>query len=392
VVDYYEILGIDRKASGIDVRAAYKRQAMLYHPDRNAGDKESEEKFKLINEAYHVLSDPLKRYRYDNHVNANQEQVLTEAYWREVKKRKYYEFRRTQQFSYKVDKEYYKVQGLAFLVFVVLSGICFAMIHTVNYYIDQKQAQQWRENNLRLKNVYTLFDDQQYAQAFSMINGLRKAEPLDYRFYFAHDSLLSELRLLANTKYKTKEFEQAVYYYMILSKEENPVRLETLNMIAHCQYYLGQYEQSLTALKQLHNQQPWNLELIYRIALINIEKLDNKKEALHYLSLGKKLFKKNLSEVYGSAFEVVMDPSDVPDVYYSIFIARARTNLSLGNYHEAITDCNWAISLRKNEPDPYSLRASAKIAMNQTVRACEDLHIASNLGLDVRDKQTRYCQ
>ena len=63
--DYYEILEIGRNASAIEIRAAYKRQAMLYHPDRNSGDKEAEEKFKLINEAYHILSDPLKKFRYD---------------------------------------------------------------------------------------------------------------------------------------------------------------------------------------------------------------------------------------------------------------------------------------------------------------------------------------
>ena len=392
MTDYYEILGIDRNANGIKIRAAYKRQAMLYHPDRNAGDKEAEEKFKQINEAYHTLSDPLKKYRYDNGQNPDHEQVLTEAYWREVKKRKYYEFRRAQQFTYRIDKEYFKVQALAFLVFIVLSGICFAMIHSVNYYIDQRQAQHWRENSLRLKKVYSLFDDQKFDQAFSMINGLRKNQPLDFRFNFAHDSLIAELRLQANASYEEHNFEQAVYYYTILSKEENPVRLETLNMIAHCQYYLGQYEQSLHALKQLLNQQPWNLELIYRIAIINIEKVGDQKEALHYLSLGKKLFKKNLTEVYGAAFEVVMDPNDVPDVYYTIFIARARTNLHLRNYREAITDCNWAIALRKKEAEPYQLRALSKVAMNLRLGACEDLGKAFELGLDVKKEQAKYCQ
>lgn len=365
---------------------------MLYHPDRNSGDKEAEEKFKLINEAYHILSDPLKKYRYDNGQNPDHEQVLTEAYWREIKKRKYYEFRRAQQPTYRIDKEYFKVQALAFLVFIVLSGICFAMIHSVNYYIDQKQAERWRANSLQLKKVYALFHDEKFDQAFEMIKGLSKNEPLDYRFSFAHDSLLSELRQRANAEFNQKQFEKAIYYYSMLSKEENPVRMETLQMVASCQYYLGQYEQSLQALKQLLNQQPWNLDLIYRIATIDLEKLDNKNEALHYLSMGKKLFKKNLSDVYGAAFEVVMDPDDVPDVYYAIFIARAKTNISLGNFRDAITDCNWAISLRKRESEPYLLRATAKGSINQNIGACEDLHKASSLGLDVRKEQSLYCQ
>jgi curved DNA-binding protein len=63
--DYYKILGVERKASADDIRSAYRKLAMKYHPDKNPGDKKAEEKFKEINEAYQVLSDADKRARYD---------------------------------------------------------------------------------------------------------------------------------------------------------------------------------------------------------------------------------------------------------------------------------------------------------------------------------------
>jgi curved DNA-binding protein len=63
--DYYKILGVDRKASGDEIRKAYRKLAMQYHPDRNPGDKQAEERFKDFNEAYQVLSDEQKRARYD---------------------------------------------------------------------------------------------------------------------------------------------------------------------------------------------------------------------------------------------------------------------------------------------------------------------------------------
>jgi curved DNA-binding protein len=63
--DYYQILGVERSASADEVRKAYRKLAMKYHPDRNPNDKQAEEKFKEINEAYQVLSDPQKRARYD---------------------------------------------------------------------------------------------------------------------------------------------------------------------------------------------------------------------------------------------------------------------------------------------------------------------------------------
>ena len=63
--DYYQILGVSRAASASEIRAAYRKLALKYHPDRNPGNKQAEEKFKEMNEAYQVLSDPKKRARYD---------------------------------------------------------------------------------------------------------------------------------------------------------------------------------------------------------------------------------------------------------------------------------------------------------------------------------------
>src|SRR6266849_1053211 len=63
--DYYDTLGVPRKAPADDIRKAYRKLARKYHPDLNPGDKAAEDRFKNVQEAYDVLSDPKKRRMYD---------------------------------------------------------------------------------------------------------------------------------------------------------------------------------------------------------------------------------------------------------------------------------------------------------------------------------------
>src|ERR1043165_5792050 len=68
--DYYEVLGVDRSATEEDIKKAYRKLAVQYHPDKNPGDKSAEDKFKVVGEAYEALSDPQKRAAYDQYGHA----------------------------------------------------------------------------------------------------------------------------------------------------------------------------------------------------------------------------------------------------------------------------------------------------------------------------------
>src|SRR6266511_4737833 len=63
--DYYKVLGLGKNATPEEIKRAYRKLAVKYHPDKNPGDKTAEERFKEINEAYAVLSDPQKKAQYD---------------------------------------------------------------------------------------------------------------------------------------------------------------------------------------------------------------------------------------------------------------------------------------------------------------------------------------
>ena len=77
-IDYYEVLEIERSSNHDEIKRSYKRLAFEYHPDRNPGDSEAEDKFKEINEAYQILSDPDKRARYDSFGHISSEAMFSD--------------------------------------------------------------------------------------------------------------------------------------------------------------------------------------------------------------------------------------------------------------------------------------------------------------------------
>src|SRR3954470_16379476 len=68
--DYYEVLGVEKSTSPEEIKKAYRKLAVKYHPDKNPGDKAAEEQFKELGEAYEVLNDPQKRATYDQYGHA----------------------------------------------------------------------------------------------------------------------------------------------------------------------------------------------------------------------------------------------------------------------------------------------------------------------------------
>ena len=70
-MDYYNSLGVARNANADEIKKAYRQLALQYHPDRNPGNKEAEDKFKEVSESYEILSDPEKRFKYDNPMPQN---------------------------------------------------------------------------------------------------------------------------------------------------------------------------------------------------------------------------------------------------------------------------------------------------------------------------------
>jgi tetratricopeptide (TPR) repeat protein len=398
VADYYQILGLHKTATSTQIRTAFKRLAMQYHPDRNPNNPMAEEIFKQVNEAYHILSDPLKKARYDSRFYTYETQSSTQAaeeHWREVKRRQQQAHRQyapPQERTYTITGNYFKIQGLAFVVFLVMSGISFGIIHVASFFFNAYQESIHEENRLKAKEVTALFGSGRIDEAITQINHLYKTAPMDV-FRNTHDSLVNEIGHMANQNFASRNFKQALYYYQFFKKYQGHGQTGTLEKIAACQYNTALYTDALQTLKQLHSEKPWSLELIYEIAKLNLNHLQDTTQAMFYYNLGEKNFRDNMEKIYGEAFMVMMDPKDVPELYYEIFIAKARTELLLKDYKETEPDLELAIYVRPSRPEGYAVRAQLNIERQRYKTVCSDLRKAKELGAsDITELQAKYCQ
>lgn len=397
--DFYHILGVPQTASAAQIRAAFKRLAMQYHPDKNPNDPTAEEIFKRVNEAYHTLSDPLKKARYDSRFYTYETQTSTQAaeeHWREVR-RKQYQARRQytppKETRYDTGSGYFKIQGLAFVVFIIMSGISFGIIHLASFLFDQHKASIQREHVVMAKEASVLFGAGKIDEAITKIIGLHRDFPMENVFRNAHDSLVNEINRMADENFEKRYFKNALYYYQIYKKYQERGHTKTLEKIAVCQQNTGLYTEMLQTLKQLHSEKPWSLELIYQIATLNLNRLDNTEEALFYLNLGEKKFRDNLTDIYGDAFMVMLDPKTVPDLYYEIFILKADIETTQNDFTEAGPDLELAIYLRPARPEGYVSRANLYIAQKKYPNACADLRKAKSLGAaNISELQLTYCR
>jgi tetratricopeptide (TPR) repeat protein len=257
----------------------------------------------------------------------------------------------------------------------------------------QRHDKHYQANSLSLKKVGALFGSGRYDDAFVLIESLHKQDPGEYRFSYVRDSLVKVLKTLADNRFTEKDFAGAVSYYFKIEQYEQPTPSEILQRISLCQFYLGNYKEAVQAMKHLHNQDPRNLRLVYEIGVINLDYLDNKEEALQYFTFGKKLFKENLTQVYGAAFETIVNPYDLPDIYLDIFEGRARSNIALQNYEEAVTDCNWAVFLRPKRGLGYYMRARANANLGSREAVCRDLSKARDCGIpDTEGLDKEFCR
>lgn len=407
MLDYYQILGISRSADHQQIKAAYKKLALQYHPDRNPNNSAAEEYFKLINEAHQILSNPHKKAQYDLILNFSYQTTETKTAVQNQPRRKTYQrtaYKRhhNQHWGfdplpktappYKIDKNYFRVQFFSLGVVIIVAALLIG-INQFNLYLERQKEQELKEKNDRvLYQAQMLYESGKYREAFDVVNELIKKNPVDSNYPHERKKMLSALHNQTLSLYQQDEYTSAVSNLEVIRDYQRPLDLSVWHMIADCSYKLKAYRKAVHALDYILIRDKRNIELAISIGDIYYDHLRDTVKALEYYTEAKNLFKQKQIDIYGNAFELVMPVKDTPPIYYDLFLKRGEINMAANRWSDAITDYNWAVFLRPENAPPYYLRGICKFKTGNQTNACKDWLKATDFGhQESKIQLLKYC-
>lgn len=246
-MDYYNILGVSRGASPSEIRAAYKKLALRYHPDRNPDDPEAEEKFKQINAAYQVLSgkQPPPRYRRQEPRENQSERRYERSYTERERRRQQY---RRRQNSAPPPPQEDETKNLRYTVYAILIVVCLALISWIaGLWLNEYGA---RENYKKARLFWEMDDAEQAEEYLNYALEQNELHP-------AANALRAEM-LLENAEHSPnpEDLSAADFFIQRAFEHADSTPTDWYRLRASIHRRNGQAQAALEDWQQLRDQDP----------------------------------------------------------------------------------------------------------------------------------------
>jgi len=374
MLNYYHVLGLSENASQEEIKAAFKRLAVKYHPDKHQGDPAMEEKFKEINVAYQVLSDEYEKARFDLKLKYQQfahTQTPTQDYrppyqtaWKRQAYRKYY--RPPVDYRQNAIATAYAF-GITFLIaLLVMSGVWIKQS-----YDEHQLEKRLAERRGRYTEARGLFESGAYREAFEIMTAFDffRTEEHDIRSF--KESMLDKIVEKGNQAFQAKNYEQAIAHYEMVREFAPKLPFyEVKKKLVEAYRKNMEPEKAIEILKEflLTEYEPiWSL---VTMAKIQRDNLNQPYEALDNLQTAHRLAVKRYKTFYGDGYALVINQRHLPDSHYELYANLADIYLRLGDYEMALKAADWNKYVWPDSASSYLTSAQTYEKMGMKQKAC----------------------
>ncbi len=396
MINYYHILGISRQAPSQEIKAAYRRLALRYHPDKNPDSSYAEERFKEISHAYHVLSDPVKKAQHDLMLAYEDARTQTgapprqEPYQEPGNRQAYerdrrYRQRPPQSWHYSqqpsdLPKRYNTIAtawafGIVFAIAVLVVGM--------SSYQNYQQEQRLNEETELAMSVYQkavqFYEQENYTFALELLQTIDKQYKIPYNSGKLKHKVLQKVEEEANHYFEQENYLQAANYYQVLAEHQSSYNAFTYARLVSSYEMIPDHVRAVQTYEKVIQAEPLTIEARNRMAaiLFNMGKYE---QALKYYRQASEIVVHEYEHIYGRAYALAVNPGQTPESHYQLHCGLGQTYSSLGMYQQAEKAFKWAVFLRPEKPEAYYLQGFNYWENKEADLACEVWKKAADKG------------
>lgn len=377
MVNYYHILGVPSNATDEEIKAAFKMKAISYHPDKHDGDKDMEELFKQVNEAYQILSNPYKRSKHDMMLRYGRVKRTEVTHTYHGTRRA----PRHQQY-YAPPMSNWKATAYAFLFAFTIALIMTVGMYLNDQYNARKKAEMLASRRAIFEQVTSAHHEGNLGKSLKLISSMGHfwVEEDDMRDF--KDYLLVEIRDKGDQLLADGEYQKAIAHYDMLKDYSVSNTISYMKKIATAYQGLGEISKALEVYQMMHLYGYRTANFYMEMGALYEEGLQDLDQALNYYQIGADKASSEYEVTIGSAYPIVINANMVPVNHYHIYMKVAQTHLNLGQYQEAVDAISWTKEIWPDSVLQYQIEAKSYQGMGRVATMRQTITHAKSIDPD----------
>lgn len=386
--NHYHTLGLSQNASQQEIKGAFKRLAVKYHPDKHMGDTQMEEKFKAVNQAYQVLSDPYKKAQFDLQLQyeqftssqrTSQGPARPHPYQYQSPKKRYggRPHYRAQPIN---RKENNKATMYAFAITFGIALMVMVIKSAYDMYLQRKYEKFLAERREAYDEALSLYNEDEIQESLLMLSELAPFHPEESDMKAFRVKSMEDITFKGEESYLQKDYVNAIRYYELVDQFSAYRPMAMRARLAQSYRYVDQPELSIRKLKELIEENYQVVATLVQIAEVYEDELNDLTLAEDYLELARDVAVREYRQKYGKAYMLVVNQELLPYDHYFLFQNLAKLYNTVGQPEESLGATNWMKRIWPDSIPTYTLAAQSYELQGNQFRACQEYRLAKSLG------------